>query len=154
VGHQRGRQAHFAPDEHQDGGDQRQPLLKAEDADAHDVLICIQTGTTVQDPKRMKYEPREFYLKSYEEMMGAFVDFAPMPSRTRSRSPPSATSRSRWDASRCSPLDLPPGRSAHAHMASLCREGDGRIPHASETHRERLEYELDIIEKTGFSQYS
>jgi len=46
--------------------------LKAEDASAHDVLICIQTGTTVEDPKRMKYEPREFYLKSYSEMMGDF----------------------------------------------------------------------------------
>ena len=128
--------------------------LKAEDADAHDVLICIQTGTTVQDPKRMKYEPREFYLKSYEEMMGAFVDFAP-----------DAIENTLEVADKCNleievgrvpmpAVDLPGGKTPHEHMTDLCWEGlQRRLPQHADVHKDRLVYELDIIQQTGFSQY-
>ena len=46
--------------------------LRKEDAEAHDVLLCIQTGKTVDDENRMRYEPRNFYLRSEEEMAALF----------------------------------------------------------------------------------
>ncbi len=128
--------------------------LRAEDADAHDVLICIQTGTTVEDPKRMRYEPRNFYLKNYNEMMGVFENFAP-----------DAIENTLEVADKCNlniemgrvpmpAVGLPPGKTVHGHMTDLCWEGlSKRIPTHSGVHRDRLEYELGVIEKTGFSQY-
>ncbi len=128
--------------------------LKADDAEAHDVLVCIQTGTTVEDPKRMKYEPRNFYLKDHEEMLKVFGEFAP-----------EAIENTLEVAGKCNleiemgrvpmpAVDLPGGRTAHGHMTELCREGlERRIKNVSQVHRDRLDYELDIIEQTGFSQY-
>lgn len=128
--------------------------LRAEDASAHDVLICIQTGTTVEDPKRMKYEPREFYLKEYDEMMGEFETFAP-----------DAIENTLEVASKCdltiemgrAPLpdvNLDPGKDAQQTMERLCWEGlSRRLPNHSGVHKDRLIYELDIILKTGFAQY-
>ena len=46
--------------------------LRPEDAESHDVLLCIQTGKTVDDENRMRYEPRNFYLRSTEEMEELF----------------------------------------------------------------------------------
>ena len=49
--------------------------LKKEDAESHDVLLCIQTGKMVADENRMRYEPRNFYLRSEEEMASLFADY-------------------------------------------------------------------------------
>ena len=46
--------------------------LSKEDAESHDVLLCIQTGKTVDDENRMRYEPRNFYVRSTEEMESLF----------------------------------------------------------------------------------
>ena len=128
--------------------------LKAEDASAHDVLICIQTGTTVEDPKRMKYEPREFYIKSYDEMYGEFEKFAP-----------DAIYNTMEVADKCNleievgrvPLPtvgLDPGKNAQETMTRMCYEGlERRLKNHGSEHKERLAYELDIVEKTGFAQY-
>lgn len=49
--------------------------LRKEDAAAHDVLLCIQTGKSVDDANRMRYEPQSFYLRSTEEMTALFPDY-------------------------------------------------------------------------------
>ena len=49
--------------------------LRKSDAEAHDVLLCIQTGKTVDDENRMRYEPQNFYLRSTEEMEALFPDY-------------------------------------------------------------------------------
>ena len=49
--------------------------LRKEDAEAHDILLCIQTGKLVEDENRMRYEPRNFYLRSQEEMEDLFSQF-------------------------------------------------------------------------------
>lgn len=128
--------------------------LRKEDADAHDVLICIQTGTNIDDPKRMKYLPQEFYLKSYDEMWKKFENFAP-----------DALHNTLEIAEKCNleietgrvpmpSVALPEGKTPHEHMSDLCREGlTRRIKTLSDVHRDRLDYELGIIEQTGFSQY-
>ena len=128
--------------------------LRAADASAHDILLCIQTSTTISDPKRMRYEPREFYLKTHEEMFGAFEHLAP-----------DAVENTLGVAEKCKldievgrapmpPIPLPDGHSDHSYLTVLCWEGlERRIKNVSDTHRDRLKYELEIIEKTGFSRY-
>ena len=128
--------------------------LKAEDASAHDVLICIQTGTTVNDPNRMRYEPREFYLKSYAEMMSEFEKFAPDAIENTLEIAEKCDLNIEEGRATMPEMGLDPGKTAQETMLRLCGEGlERRIKNISEVHRERLAYEMDIIEKTNFAQY-
>ena len=126
--------------------------LTPDDKDAHDILLCIQTGSLVADTDRMRMEG-EWYLKSPEEMAQAFDD------------QPDALANTVAIAERCD-LDLPFGRIAmpavevpqghtvKSHLAELATEGLARrIPNASSTYRERLAYELDVINQTDFGEY-
>jgi DNA polymerase-3 subunit alpha len=97
--------------------------LKADDADAHDVLICIQTGTTVEDPKRMKYEPREFYLKSYDEMMGEFETFAPEAIENTLEVAAKCDLQIEMGRVPMPAVDLPGGKTPQQHMTDLCWRG-------------------------------
>ena len=128
--------------------------LQASDADAHDVLICIQTGTNVNDNSRMKYEPRAFYLKSYEEMVGKFEHFAPDAIENTVEIADKCNLEIEMGRVGMPAVDLPAGKSPHEYMTDLCREGlTRRIKNVSNVHHDRLTYELGIIEQTGFSQY-
>jgi len=123
------------------------------DATAQELLVCIQTNTTLQDPKRMRMESDQLYFKSPEEMWKIFGDI------------PEALENTIKIAERCNvDLDfgrlhlpdpgLPDGMTAHQYMTRLCREGLARLyPQASEEVQRRLDYELDVIEQTGFSSY-
>ena len=126
--------------------------LTPDDKDAHDILLCIQTGSLVADTDRMRMEG-EWYLKSPEEMAQAFDD------------QPDALANTVAIAERCD-LDLPFGRIAmpsvevpqghtvKSHLAELATEGLARrIPNASSTYRDRLAYELDVIDQTDFGEY-
>lgn len=128
--------------------------LNAEDADPHQVLLCIQTSTTMDDPKKMNYGAKEFYLKTREEMLRVFGDF------------PEALANTAVIAERChlkldmgrlampSPGDVPIDMGAQAYMSRLCFAGmKARYANVTEAHEERLRYELDVIEKTGFAMY-
>src|SRR5215203_3339878 len=116
-----------------------------EDAPAQEILVCIQTNTTLNDPKRLKSESDQLFLKSPEEMARIF------------RNVPEAISNTVRIAEMCS-LDLgfrgyhlpefpiPSGFTPDAYLASLCREGvQGRYGHVSGQVAERLAYELDVI---------
>ncbi|MCX6368404.1 MAG: DNA polymerase III subunit alpha [Armatimonadetes bacterium] len=128
--------------------------LKAEDADPHDVLICIQTGTTVNDPKRMRYEPREFYLKTYAEMMGSFENFAPDAIENTLEVAEKVNLEIEVGRAPMPVMGVDPGSDAQTTMIRMCWEGlERRLPKHELEHKERLSYELDIIEKTGFAQY-
>ncbi len=128
--------------------------LRKEDADAHDVLICIQTGTNVDDPKRMKYLPQEFYLKSYDEMWKKFENFAPEALHNTLEIADKCNLEIETGRVPMPSVALPEGKTPHTHMTDLCREGlTRRIKAVSDVHKDRLEYELGIIEQTGFSQY-
>ncbi|MBV9848822.1 MAG: DNA polymerase III subunit alpha [Armatimonadetes bacterium] len=128
--------------------------LDAKDADPHQVLLCVQTGTTMDDPKKLEYGSRDFYLKDQQEMARVFQDY------------PEALARTVEIADRCnlnlqfgrldmpSPGDTPEGMSAQAYLAKLAFEGmRRRYPVVTPEHEERLRYELEVIEKTGFGQY-
>lgn len=127
-----------------------------------DVLLCIGTGKTLDDPDRMKIQSTQLYLKSGEEMAALF------------RHVPEAVANTVRIAERCNleiPFGrhilprfhpLPEGETAASYLARLCREGlreryEGTPEWADEAFRrtaeERLRYELDVIGRMGFDDY-
>ncbi|MCL4426025.1 MAG: DNA polymerase III subunit alpha [Firmicutes bacterium] len=127
--------------------------LAREDARAHDILLCIQTNKTVKDPDRLRFPNTEFYFKSPLEMEGLF------------RHLPEAIRNTEEIAKRCQvdftfgrfhlpKFDLPEGDSPSAYLRRLCDERlPQRYPNVGPQVRERLEYELDVIERMGYPGY-
>jgi len=130
-------------------------FLRRSDHDAHDVMLCIGTGKMVQDENRMRYLP-ELYFKSPQEMRELFKDF------------PDAISNTLAIAERCNleielgkskyPEYTPPeGVTREAYLGDLCAKGleqryGDRVRSDRELQR-RLDYEVAILEKTGFISY-
>ena len=127
--------------------------LRREDAESHDVLLCIQTGKTVDDENRMRYEPRNFYLRSTEEMETLFSGY------------PEAVENTQRIADRCQleftfgkyhlpEFKLPPDYDSPTYLRKLCDEGFAqRYGNEKPVYRQQLEYELAMIEKMGFTDY-
>src|SRR5262252_98550 len=130
-------------------------FLRRSDHEAHDVMLCIGTGKMVQDETRMRYLP-ELYFKSPAEMRQVFRDF------------PEAITNTLEIGERCN-LDLELGRSKYpeyplsngisreAYLRDLCAKGlqqryGGRVKTDRQL-QERLDYELGVLEKTGFVSY-
>ena len=127
--------------------------LRKEDAESHDVLLCIQTGKTVDDENRMRYEPQNFYIRSTEEMEELFAGY------------PDAVENTQRIADRCRfdftfgkyhlpEFQLPEGYDSPTYLRELCEKGFAERYGAQkpEYHRQ-LEYELAMIEKMGFTDY-
>ena len=127
--------------------------IYAEDAEPHDILLCIQTGKKVSDTDRMRYEGGQYYLKSEEEMRSLFPYAF------------DALERTHEIASRCHvtiefgvtklpAYDCPEGYDAWTYLNRLCDEGFAkRYPGADKALRERLDYELGVIQKMGYVDY-
>ncbi|MBI4430253.1 MAG: DNA polymerase III subunit alpha [Candidatus Omnitrophica bacterium] len=130
--------------------------LDRKGAGAHAALLCIGTGTTLDDPNRFKFDTDQFYLRSYDEMRACFEnDF------------PDSLKHTVDIADRCN-LELEFGKlhlpgykipqnekGNEPYLRKLCRDGlerklDGQI---SGEYQDRLEYELGIIEKMGYVSY-
>ena len=127
---------------------------KHEDAGAHEALLCVQSGSTIADPKRFKFDNDEFYLKSASEMRKLFSDF------------PDACDNTLLIAERCNvtlregenllpQFDVPVGESEDSWLTKLANAGladrlQGEIPAA---YQERLDYELGVMIKMGFPGY-
>ena len=126
--------------------------LRKEDAEAHDILLCIQTGKTVDDENRMRYEPQNFYLRSTEEMEALFAGY------------PDAVANTQRIADMCQleftfgkyhlpEFQLPEGYDSPAYLRKLCDEGFVKRYGDRPEYRKQLDYELDMIEKMGFTDY-
>ena len=127
--------------------------LRKSDAEAHDVLLCIQTGKMVDDENRMRYEPQNFYLRSTEEMEALFPDY------------PEAVENTERIAQRCNlefefgkyhlpEFQLPDGYDALTYFKELCQKGfDERYGGKHPEYLQQLHYEQDMIEKMGFTDY-
>lgn len=127
--------------------------IHAEDAKAHEVLLCIQTGKTMEDEDRMIYEGGQFFLKSGEEMAALFP-YAQ-----------EAITNTNLIAERCNVefefhklklprFDVPDGKTAEAFLRETCHEGlYKRYANVTPELEERLNYELDIITQMGFVDY-
>lgn len=123
------------------------------DAQYQDVLMCIQMETTVDNPNRMRFDTEEFYIKSPEEMQTLFPNY------------PEALENTEKIAKRCNvefdfgsrhlpSYEVPEGKTASGYLRELCFEGLKRkySPVTPEL-RERLEYELGVINSMGFVDY-
>ncbi len=127
--------------------------LRREDAKAQDVLICVQTGKTVDDPNRMRFGSDEFYLKSEEEMRALFPNV------------PEAFENTVKIAERCNveftfgkyhlpEFKLPAGYDSLTYLKELCNKGfEERYGEGSEEYRAQLNYEIDMIDQMGFTDY-
>ncbi|MBN2100130.1 MAG: DNA polymerase III subunit alpha [Dehalococcoidia bacterium] len=128
--------------------------VEKQDARWQDLMLCIQTNTTVNDEKRLKMAGDFFYLKSPQEMAAEFADM------------PQALENTERIAELChlelefGRLHLPevavdPGKTPDEYLAEHCREGlaqrYGKNP-APEI-EDRLRYELEVVQKTNFAQY-
>jgi DNA polymerase-3 subunit alpha len=128
--------------------------LKKEDAKAHEVLLCIQTGKTLKDANRLRFSSNEFYLKSPDEMKETFSDI------------PEAIANTIKIAERCNVTfklgeSLLPryktsdGEDPFSLFSRLAHEGLERKigSDAPEVYRERLKTELEVIKKMGYASY-
>ena len=126
---------------------------RQEDAPAQELLVCIQTNTTLHDTKRLKSDTDQLYLKSPEEMERLFADV------------PEAIANTIAIAEMCSlelgfrgyhlpEFPIPDGFTADSYLETLCREGAlKRYGHVSGAVAERLNYELSVIQSMGFANY-
>ena len=127
--------------------------LRKEDAKMQDVLLCVQTGKTVDDPNRMKFETQEFYLKSEEELKQLFPGCE------------EAFENTQRIADRCNlefvfneyhlpSFPVPEGYTNEEYFRKLCMDGFvERYPDAPESYKERLEYEIGVISRMGYVNY-
>jgi len=139
--------------------------LRKEDARAHEILLCIQTGKTMSDPNRMRFEHPVFYLKSREEMMALFGEVEEALDRT-------------WEiAQRCQvklekvaepfpKFPIPEGHSTDSFFEYVARQGfekrrarlealagHGQLKHDLAEYAERLDREIKMIQQMKFSGY-
>ncbi|MDO5041120.1 MAG: DNA polymerase III subunit alpha [Peptoniphilus sp.] len=127
--------------------------LNKSDSHAHDVLLCVQTGTTISDEKRMKFQTEEFYLKGYDEMHELF------PGNEE------ALKNTQKIADRCNVdiefhnlhlphFDIPEGYTNESYLRHLVEEGIAqRYEKIDSEIKSRVEYELDTIIKMGYTDY-
>ncbi|HKT78805.1 MAG TPA: DNA polymerase III subunit alpha, partial [Vicinamibacterales bacterium] len=139
--------------------------LRADDAHAHDVLLCIGTGKAFSDPKRLRYDARQFFLKTHDEVAAAFKDY------------PDAIANTLRIAERCNVVlpsgtnhlptfAVPDGFTTDTYFEHVVRAGfaerlprlqqlaaAGQLRRTIDEYERRLDYELDIIRKTGFQGY-
>lgn len=124
------------------------------ESSAHDALICIGTGSTLDEPNRMRYQGDNYYLKSTEEMASLFQGM------------PEALKTSLEIAERCNleidfktthlpNFEPPAGKTAEQYLEEICLEGlrkycKGNIP---ELYLERVRYELSVINKMRYTSY-
>src|SRR5246127_4521305 len=139
--------------------------LCEDDAHAQDVMVCIQTGKSIQDTNRMKFDGNQFFVKSHAEMAQVFKDA------------PAVLSRTLDIAERCnlklekvsSPFphfDVPPGFTLDSYFEHVAREGfarrldvlrelerQGKLKHSLADYEQRLAREIAIIQQMKFSGY-
>lgn len=131
--------------------------VNREDAEAQDVLMCIQTASTIDEENRMRFPNDQFYLKSEDEMRKIFSNI------------PEAVDNTAEIAEQCNvsftfgelhlpEFNAPEGMENRAYLRQLCEKGlSERYPQASQAEmaelQRRLDYELSIIEKMGYVEY-
>lgn len=128
--------------------------LHREDAAIQDILLCIQTNTTVNDENRtLKMSDDSLYLKSPREMSELFSEFPDAISNTL-RIADACDISMEFNKLRLPLYSTPNGEGADEYLETLCREGlRRRYPDASEDVHRRLDYELDVIRTTQFANY-
>src|SRR5579862_7227264 len=139
--------------------------LRESDAHPHDVLLCIGTGKGFSDPKRLRYDAKQFFLKTGAEMAAIFKDF------------PDALKNTMRIAERCNVVlpkgenflpnfDVPPGSTLEEYFERVAREGfaerlsrlkplseAGALRHTLDEYERRLSYEIEMIKQMKYPGY-
>ncbi len=127
--------------------------IRAEDAEAHDILLCIQTQHKVQDEDRMRYEGGQFYLKSEEEMLALFP-YAKEAVENTSKIAERCHVEIEFGKYKLPHFDVPEGYTSWEYLKHLCYEGiHRRYEDVTPQIKERLDYELNTIKSMGFVDY-
>ena len=127
--------------------------VKPDDHRAHDVLLCIQTGATVDQTNRMRLGSNEFYLKSGAEMARVFPGLDETLRNTLVVAE-QVDLKLDFDRVLLPHFELPDGHTPESYLRQLCEEGvRRRYGEVTPRVRERLEYELSVIERTGYPLY-
>ncbi len=125
----------------------------AEDAEAHDLLLCLQTGKKVTDEDRMRYEGGQYYCKSPEEMAQLFP-YAPQALENTYKIAQRCEVEIEFGKTKLPKYEVPEGYDSWTYLLHLCNEGlVKRYGDEAETHRERLDYELGVIKRMGYVDY-
>ncbi len=125
----------------------------ADDADAHDILLCIQTGKKVTDENRMRYEGGQYYLKSPEEMSELFP-YAPQALENTCRIAERCNVEIEFGVTKLPHYEVPEGYDSWSYLNYLCSEGlKKRYPDADDEIKSRMDYELSVIHSMGYVDY-
>ncbi len=128
--------------------------LNQEDSEAHDILLCIQTGKTLNDPGRMRYNTTQLYFKSPAEMKKIFPDQPEAYNNTLKIAEMIDLELS-YDSFLLPVLETPEEYpDMRDYLRKLCMQAaEIKYPEYDEVVRDRIEYELGVIERMGFSGY-
>jgi len=140
--------------------------LRRDDAFAHEVLLCIGMGKTLEDERRMRFYNDEFYVKNPDEMKTRFQSWSTEAVRNSVAVAERCAVTFDTEGLHLPTFTAPPGMTPAEHFTDLAREGlerrlaelalevgSGKSQIPSEKYRERLEYEIGVIEKMGFPSY-
>ena len=127
--------------------------VKKEDAEAHDILLCIQTAKKVSDPDRMRYDGGQYYLKSEQEMAQLFP-YAKQALENTGKIAERCNVEIVFGEQKVPKYEVPEGFTSYSYLKALCEEGlHKRYDPVTEELQERLDYELSTIEKMGYVDY-
>lgn len=142
--------------------DMNLPLLATNDthythktqADAHDLLLCIQTGSNLDTPGRMRFETAESYLKGADEMARLFNGELPDALRNTLVVAEQVDLQLKFGELRLPHFPVPEGQTVTSWLRSECERGlAARYGDVTAEHRRRLDYELGVIDAMGYSAY-
>ena len=123
------------------------------DEEAHDILLCIQTGKKVSDENRMRYEGGQYYLKSPEEMAQLF-SYAKEAIENTHKISSRCHVEIEFGNYKLPHFDVPEGYTSESYLRELCEKGlRERYGEGADELKERLDYELDTIASMGFVDY-
>lgn len=125
----------------------------ADDAQSHDILLCIQTGKKLADENRMRYEGGQYYVKSPEEMRALFP-YAVQALENTQKIADRCHVTIEFGVTKLPKYDVPDGYTSWEYLQKLCYEGlEKHYADPSEALKERLQYELTTIKNMGYVDY-
>ena len=123
------------------------------DVEAHDILLCVQTGKRLQDEDRMRYEGGQYYVKSPEEMLKLFP-YIPEALENTQKIADRCEVEIEFGVTKLPKFDVPAPYTSWEYLNKLCYDGlQERYTENLEELKKRLEYELGVIQKMGYVDY-
>ena len=125
----------------------------ADDAKAHDILLCIQTGKKVQDQNRMRYDGGQYFIKSEEEMRALFP-YAQEALDNTQRIADRCYVEFEFNHYKLPEFPVPQGETSWSYLNKLCEKGlKARYPEDDGSLKKKMDYELSTIKNMGFVDY-